>query len=313
MGNICFWFLHKTKPVSEYRDFLTIEGLLKAKNKLGKEAAEIIDKVHNETQKIKPDHKLMLQNAFLFLEKVAVGYKKGAVLYLDNFEHILELNNFELIKDCLSLIDFRSKKISYFVSGNYASLLEKRLSGLGFKIIKVPYLDRKETRQLVEKITGKEKAAKISDEVFSLSSGHPFVVSRTCERYLQAGDAKKAFLIELLVKGNALYDYCHEVFHDSLSRARGQSLLKNILKVLSVMKQAKLSEIARKIYRSAPVTKSMLERLISVDLIRKDANKFSFRDDVLAKWVSLVFYGLEFDSAPDEKTLNKIVEVLNER
>ena len=93
------------------------------------------------------------------------------------------------------------------------------------------------------------------------------------------------------------------------NRARGQTLLKTILKVVA-NEELRLSEIAKKIYRSAPVTKSILERLMEVDVIYKKDNKFYFSDNVLRIWLKLTSQGYEFDDVPDDKILDEVAKQL---
>ena len=90
-----------------------------------------------------------------------------------------------------------------------------------------------------------------------------------------------------------------------LNRARGESLLKIILKAVSQNTPQRLTEISRLIYRSAPVTKSLLERLIEVDLLVKSGNTFDFANPVLKVWCRLMFSNTEFNDSPDEATLEE--------
>ena len=110
-------------------------------------------------------------------------------------------------------------------------------------------------------------------------------------------------------KNNSIYDYCSESFDYYYNRARGQTLLKTILKVVA-NDELRLTEIAKKIYRSAPVTKSILERLMEVDIIHKKDNKFYFADNVLRLWLKLTSQGYEFDDAPDDKILDEAAKEL---
>ena len=73
------------------------------------------------------------------------------------------------------------------------------------------------------------------------------------------------------------------------------------------------TEISKKIYRSAPVTKSLLERMMQVDLIVKVDNKYNFSNPILKQWLKLVFLGVEFDYVPSDRELKQIEEVLDEK
>ena len=82
-----------------------------------------------------------------------------------------------------------------------------------------------------------------------------------------------------------MHDSCAITLSDALSRARGQTLLKSVVVAVASRQQSRLTEIAKLIYRSAPVTKSLLERLLSVGLILKQGNMFSIADPVLRLYI----------------------------
>lgn len=87
---------------------------------------------------------------------------------------------------------------------------------------------------------------------------------------------------------------------------------KTVIKVMAFMKDARLTEISRKIYRTAPVTKSLLERIMQVGMISKVENKYQFSNAILKQWLRLVHSGLEFDDIPSDEILRQAEEVLNE-
>ena len=87
-----------------------------------------------------------------------------------------------------------------------------------------------------------------------------------------------------------------------------QVLSKIILKVIASENELRLSDIARKIYRSAPVTKSLLERLISADIIYKKDNRFFFHDPILRAWMRLTAMGYEFDEM-GENDFKEVLEL----
>ncbi|MEK6983950.1 MAG: hypothetical protein AABX33_05230 [Nanoarchaeota archaeon] len=305
IGNIIFHFLRK--PLYEYKKFLLIENLLECEQELkSKNAFSVIKSVHNELLKIKPDQKLLAQSAFDFAGILGKENSKKFLIALDNFENLLDLNNFSQIRDIISLIDFDSESISYIAT---SSAIKESLSILRkFECYEIKNLDKNETIELVESIVGK-RDINLGEEIFALSNGHPFVASLISKKCNEIKEAKKAFLIELLQKNSSLHNYCKESLNYYYSRARGQTLLKSILKVIA-NEELRLSDIARKIYRSAPVAKSIIERLMEVDIIYKKNNMFYFADNVLRLWVKLTSHGYEFDDAPDDKILEEVAKEL---
>ncbi len=302
IGNIIFHFLKK--PLKEYRELMLLENLIKIENELkSKNAFSLIKLIENELLKIKPSQKLLVEAAFDFAGKLAKDSNKKLLIVLDNFENLLDLNNFSQIRDILSVISFEAENVSYLVTSSAIrqsiSLLKK------FECYEIKNLDKKEAIDLAESIIGRNPAT--ADEIWSLSQGHPLITVLISKKYNEVKNVNKAFLIELLQKNNSIYDYCSESLNYYYNRARGQTLLKTILKAIA-NDELRLSEIAKKIYRSAPVTKSVIERLMDVDIIYKKDSKFYFTDNVLGLWVKLTSQGYEFDNVPDDKMIDEAMK-----
>ncbi|MBI2658328.1 hypothetical protein HYX08_06580 [Candidatus Woesearchaeota archaeon] len=303
IGNVIFNFLKR--PLSQYKNFLLLENLVKLGEEIkSKNAFSLVKSVENELLKIKPDQKLLVENAFRFAEILGRDANKKFLIVLDNFENLLDLNNFSQIKDVLSIINFEDANVNYLVT---SSAVKESLALLkNFECYEIKNLDKKEAFELIESVIGKNPRA--SEEIFELSNGHPLVAWLVAKKYNETKDAKKAFLIELLQKNSPLYNFCSDSLSYYYNRARGQTLLKTILKVVA-NEELRLSEIARRIYRSAPVTKSVLERLMDVDVIYKKDNKFCFSDNVLRLWVKLTSQGYDFDEI-DDKMLDEAAKEL---
>ncbi len=101
-----------------------------------------------------------------------------------------------------------------------------------------------------------------------------------------------------------------------LETARGKTLLHSILKVLTEKEGAilsqksshsptgleeltrlRLSDIARQIYRSPPVTKNLLVRLIEVNLINHANNTYFIQNKLLRRWLYLHFHYLTHNTS----------------
>jgi len=248
----------------------------------------------------------LVDSAFKFAETLGKETNRKFLIVLDNFENLLDLNNFSQIKNILSIINFETKNVSYIAA---SSAVKESLASLKkFECYEIKNLDKNEAFELIESIIGKADKS-VSDEIFLLGNGHPFVTILISKKYNETKDAKKAFLIELLQKNNSIYNYCSDSLDYYYNRARGQTLLKTILKIIA-NENLRLSEIAKKVYRSAPVTKSILERLMDVDIIHKKDNKFYFSDNVLRLWVKLTSQGYEFDDVPDDRILDEAAKEL---
>ena len=304
VGNIIFHFLKK--PLNEYKKFLLLENLIKSETELkSKNSFSLIKTMENELLKIKPDQRALVDSAFKFSETLAKENNKKFLIVLDNFESIFDLNNFSQIKDILSIINLEAENINYIVTSS--AIKQSLVSLKKFECYEIKNLERKESIELSESIIGKNDKA--NEEIFKLSWGHPLINILISNKYNELKDVKKSFLTELLQKDSSIYDYCYDSLNYYYNRARGQTLLKTILKVVA-NEELRLSDIAKKIYRSAPVTKSILERLMEVDVIYKKDNKFYFTDNVLRVWLKLTSHGYEFDDVPDDKILNEAMKEL---
>ena len=304
IGNVIFSF--SRKGLHDYKKLLLLENLLRAENELkSKNAFSLIKVIENELLKIKPNQKLLVESAFKFAQELGKDNNKKFLIALDNFENLLDLNNFSQIKDVLSTIDFDAQNVSYIAT---SSAIKQSLTSLKkFECYEIKNLDKSEAIKLIESIIGENK--KSSEEIFALSKGHPLITTLISKKYNETKDVKKAFLVELLQKNNPIHSYCNDALSYYYNRARGQTLLKTILRVIA-NEELRLSEIAKKIYRSAPVTKSVIERLIDVDIIYKKDNKFYFSDSVLGIWLKLTSQGYEFDDIPDDKILDEVMKGL---
>ncbi|MBU2561952.1 MAG: hypothetical protein KKD17_06675 [Nanoarchaeota archaeon] len=310
IGTVCFF--HLAKDPSELSAFQGIERLKELK--LGRRCADIISTVDNELQKIKPDQELLLKSAFGFAEEFAAEHNRKMTLIINSFDELLKLNNFSQVKDILGLFFnsiSKNKSCSFIISSSSAHLMKNALKKYTPDIVELQPLSLPETKELFEKVTGKSDE-RVIKEAHSISAGMPLIVRSIASRFKEerSADAQKNIGLvrhiltsELATVGSASYSYCSRLFTGSLNRARGESLLKAILKAVSQNRPLRLTEIARLIYRSGPVTKSLLERLMEVDLLVKTGNTFDFANPVLKLWCRLMFSNVEFDETPDERSL----------
>jgi len=263
--------------------------------KFGKSTSEIVDKVKNELLKIKPDHRMLVELAFNYPETLGKEANKKVVLCVDEFWRVLDLDNFSQIGNIVQL--FKSLIGTYshtsFILTNSAVNLFKEINlSLGFETIEVTGLSLKDVGD---------------EEVHFFSRGIPFYVQAIKSR-MGKFSAKEAFIIETLCKSGLIYNACNFKLTESLSRARGKSLLFSILKALAFGKNEglRLAEISKLIYRTPAVTKNLLSRLIHVDLVEKLGNRFVVADPVLRYWLKNVLAGNEFDFVPDKNVLRNI-------
>jgi hypothetical protein len=313
IGTICF--LHLSKKPAELLEYKTIEKLKQLK--LGAKCSGIISKIDNELQKIRPNQELILKSAFMFAEEFAAEQGKSLTIAINNFEELLKLNNFSQIKDILGIFFDsieKNTRSSFILASSAVNLMKNLLKKFIPAVVEMSSFTPQETKELFEKIAGKTDD-RITKEVHSLSAGLPLIVKETASRYQKekSSDTQKNIHLinyivasELANSDSPSYSYCSKLFTNSLNRARGEALLKTVLKAVSQNQPLRLTEIARLVYRSGPVTKSILERLVEVDLITKTGTTFDFANPVLKQWCRLMFSNIEFSETPDEKTLKEL-------
>ena len=186
------------------------------------------------------------------------------------------------------------------------------MQGKNFVFEELAAFTLQEGEKLIEKTIGKTEK-KIVEEIVSYSHGMPVLIKAISSRYKETKNVKKAYLIELCLKNSVSHMYLDSVLNDFLYKARGEAMPKTLVKVLAFMKHARLTEIAKRLYRSAPVTKSILGRMMLVDMIVKTGNTYEFSSLAMKDWLKLMFSGFEFEEVPSDEILKQAEEVLDEQ
>ncbi|MBI5398292.1 hypothetical protein HZB03_02400 [Candidatus Woesearchaeota archaeon] len=282
------------------------------------EVREILSRIRNELQKIKPDQRLILTQAFACAEQFAADNNRKLVIALDDAEQLLGFDNFPQIRDSAQLFadaTKRSKNVVYILISSFVSEMRKRFSHSldtqSLDIVNLESFSAQETRQLAEKILGKMDE-RVAAQMHHWCAGIPSVTVSLAEKLVQAHinvkdvasvpKIKDIFAQEIASPASLIYQYTKEEFSTALVHARGASLLKSIVRVVALHDNLRLTEIARKVYRSGPVTKSLLDRLGEVDLIKKKDSTFEFQNPIVKNWCKAYFAGLELskDAAGEE-------------
>lgn len=152
----------------------------------------------------------------------------------------------------------------------------------------------------------------VGRRIHELTGGHPFYIYATALRLaglvaapqaMTAQDAERAFVLEALSRNGQIYNYCRYLYDISLSRARGYGILKAILQTLAEEEGLALSELARRIRKAAPTTRSYLRSLQEVDLVMEQGGGYFYRDPVLRYWVAAMTRGIEADPTASHAAL----------
>jgi AAA+ ATPase superfamily predicted ATPase len=323
VGQIVRWFLDD-ENIAPYLD---IDALVKKAADLKSDVArKTIFTIFDELNKAMPNQRFLLEMAFDFPEKFAKEQDINIVLFLDEFQRIKEIDNFPKVRDVLGL--FRSvlqtqSRTHYVVAGSAIRMLERIFHEADsslfaqFRVERVSFFEKKASFELAQKITGSNDS-RILGKIYELSFGHPYYIYSICQRMNELGEinvnnAKKAFALETLLRNGSINLMCRYVFESSMSRVRGEALLKTIIRILAKEDGKKLSEISRIIKRKEGTTRNMLERLSDIDMIVREDRLYYFRDPVFRYWIMNVYEGMEFDAVPGKKVLEDIVRDLEEK
>lgn len=292
IGTCLFHYLNKS-PL-ESKEFLVLSRIKEEAIQISKELGSSVNTIENELEKIRPNQQLLIETAFSFLNQLSQAANKKVLVVLDDVEHLLLLNNYPQIRDVRRFLKVDDKKVRLIATSAAKTDAKKFLNR--FEPLELHSFEESETERLLNQLTKRGK--QLAKEVHVLSNGNPFIISQLARHFSPTKSIKQVFVAQLLDKDSALYHHCAQSMEYYTSRARGQTLSKAVL-TLVAQEELRLSDLARKVYRSAPVTKSLLERLIAVDVITKEGNHFVFQDEILGLWLKLVSQRLDVLSEKD--------------
>jgi len=261
--------------------FYDYESASKSLKPLPPEFAKELGGILNELEKIKPDQKLLLENAFSIAKKACKH--RSFTLVIEDADLLVEMNNFPQIRDVFSVIRLEEFPSTAICVTSYERILARHLPG--FLLLGVePF-----TRERAEKFCESHGVTKKSDieGLYNLTGGH----QRTLKLILRAVRGRENILEaaeqEMKKESSPASASLRAELTDALARARGATMLKSILIALAKSDEMRLSEVARAVFHSAPVTKSLLERLIEVSLVEKKGLSYGISNKALASWIRL--------------------------
>ena len=324
VGLVTFWAL--TGGRGEREQFLTPSGLL------GGSAAGLrcVAQTMATLESVHDDPALQISTALDFPEKLANELTCHLLLLLDEFTEIEVLGNYPDVHSPIALfraVMQRQERVGYVVAASAISAMQKIVQSgqsplfLQFESVEVARFPPDATLALAERIIGANPSVGAGRRLHQLTGGHPFYIYAVASRAnsmvaepssMTAEDAERAFLLETLTRDGRIYNYCRYLYDISLSRARGYGILKALLQTLAEEDGLVLSELAKRIRRSAPGTRGYLRALEEVDLLIEEGGAYFYRDPVLRYWVASVKRGIEVDPFADRATLAPLLADLEE-
>lgn len=315
VGLVTFWAL--TAGQGERESFLTPAGLL------GGPAGGLrcVAQTLGTLDRAQDDPALQVSTALDFPEKLAAELDCYLLLLLDEFTELAVLGHYPAVRRPMPL--FRSAMqrqghLGYIVAASAISAMQHLVQDgqsplfLQFEAIEVARFPLDASQVLVERVLGATPAPGVSRRLHELTGGHPFYIYTTAQRLaglasapesMTAQDAEWAFVLEVLSRNGQIYNYCRYLYDISLSRARGYGILKAILQTLAEEEGLALSELARRVRKGAPSTRTYLRALQEVDLVVEQGGEYFYRDPVLRYWVAAMARGIEVDPTASRAAL----------
>jgi len=333
-------------PDQDIASFLQAESLLITDAADCRAVSRTAGTLANELSKAKPDHDLMIREAFRFPEVLAEEQDIRLMLLLDEFTELSLLGRYAGVGNPVST--FRAAlqqytRVSCVITSSAIStmmaMIEESTSPLfmQFRPLRLLPFGKRTTAELARKLvlpvlsvaegSPVEGLADLDDGacalLYDLTGGHPFYITVITERaeamarrlqrtLINATLIRQAFFLEVLSPQGVLYNYCRYLYEISLERAKGYAALKTILQVLAVEGEMHLSEIARRVRRSASATRENLKRLMEVDVITQAGRDFVYTDPVLRCWVARTSAGIELEPFPHRRDLEQRLAELEE-
>jgi len=317
-------------PDQDLAPFLQAESLLVTDAADCRAVSRTAGTLTNELSKARPDHDLMVREAFRFPQALAEERDVRLMLLLDEFTEISLLGRYPGVGNPVST--FRAALQQYSRVGcvitssaisTMMAMIEESTSPLfmQFRPLRLLPFGKRTTAELARKLAELDDSA--CALLYDLTGGHPFYITVITERAeamarrlqswpINAALIRQAFLLEVLSPQGVLYNYCRYLYDIGLERAKGYAALKTILQVLAVEGEMHLSEIARRVRRSASATRENLRRLMEVDVITQVGRDFVYTDPVLRYWVARTSAGIELEPFPHQRDLEQRLAELEE-
>lgn len=325
VGLVTFWAL--TQGAGDVDAFLTPTALL------GGPAAGLrsVAQTLAALEFARDDGAAQLTLAFDFPEKLAQELDCQLLMLLDEFTELAVLANYPSVRRPLHVFRAamqRHSRLGYVIAASAISAMQDLVQEgrsplfLQFESVEVAHFSLDATEELVERILDGVPVPGVGRRLHQLSGGHPFYIQAIATHLadqdrllheLQPEDVSQAFVLATLSRTGQIYNYCRYLFDVSLRRARGYGILKAILHVLAEEDELTLSELARRIRKSAPATRGYLRALQEVDLVVESEGAYSYRDPVLRYWAAYATKGIEVDPIATGSALAPLVSDLESR
>jgi hypothetical protein len=235
--------------------------------------------------------------------------------------------------DLLRAVLQTQERVAYIASGSAIGMMQAIFYdpasplAVHFRTEMLPPLTREDSFLLIEKHladTVGPVSAGLRLTIFRWTYGHPFYIGAICERLIEQvrmgggeideASVAQAFVLETLWQNGRIANLCRFTLEKSLESARGESLLRLILRILAAEEGGlTLSDLAGRLRRPTGQTRILLHRLIEVDLIVQQGALYDYRDPVMKLWAAYYYQGLELPAVPRQQILDQLVAEISQR
>ncbi len=207
--------------------------------------------------------------------------RTDSILFLDDVTEIRTLSYYPGVEDPLGGF------LTAIESGGRAVLTSRFSYWMARRFPELPVLPipRVSSAELAE-------AGASEPELIASASAGIAVHALSLAESLERGVSFETALFDELSPGGRLEAECRATLSELLHRARGYGACKTVLHVLGDEEGLKLSEVARRVDRTAGSTRDYLRWLEEVDLVDARDKRYYFVDPVLRLWTRIYGRGV---------------------
>jgi len=303
-----YTIFYSLKPGGNYIPNLSELNRIKPKSKI---ADDMVNLFLSEYEKRKPNKLLLIQKAFELPDRLAKELNIKFVVFLDEFQAIIGLNNYKEIKNILGAIRVffeHTENVMWVISGSAISLMLNITSDPKssffelFTNVNLDFFSKENTLKHINKIERMYNAkisSVIKEKIFVFTRGHPFYVFCITDKLCSISkepllrELTAAIFEEVLTPGARIYGHCKYVFDTSLEKAKGKATIKRVLEFLSINGLSTMTDIAKSTKMTLQTVNISLIRLKEVDIVERIRQQYRICDPVLMFWIKNTILGGE--------------------
>lgn len=333
-GTILFWLLRRGQ--GRAAAFRELGYQIKEAAPLHPQIADFFYELDRALRTEPIDQRALLDHALELPELLGQILDCYFLVFLDEFPELAPLSNYPQIgqvTDLLRAILQTQERVAYVAAGSAIGMMQAIFYdpasplAVHFRAELLPPFTREDSYALIEKHL-RETFGPVPEGIkltlYRWTYGHPFYIGALSERIIElahlqgaslnAETIQQAFVLETLWQNGRIANLCRFTLEKSLEQARGQTLLQLILQILAAEEGGlTLTALARRLRRSTGQTRTLLRRLMEVDLIVQQGDLYDFQDPIMKLWAAYYYQGLELPAVPRQQVLEQLVAEVSQR